>query len=99
MADEHDEHEATYGLVMPFVVCQTNGGPYEDSAFVAGSYFGEIDAHMRAMKGTTAVLRYSVPEALMPQIDLLAMHHRYRMTAEEPEYGRVPVSFYYDESA
>jgi hypothetical protein len=28
-----DQHE--WGMVMPFVVCQSKGGPYDDDSFVA----------------------------------------------------------------
>lgn len=30
------EEEQEYDLVMPFVVCQSQGGPYDDDAFVGG---------------------------------------------------------------
>lgn len=38
-----DEHEADFGLVMPFVVVVSHGGPYEDAAFAAGWECGRID--------------------------------------------------------
>lgn len=28
--------DTEYGLIMPFVVCESRGGPYEDDPFVAG---------------------------------------------------------------
>jgi hypothetical protein len=35
--DPLDEPEpgTTWGLVVPFVVCQSQGGPYDDDAFVS----------------------------------------------------------------
>lgn len=69
-----------FGLVMPFVVCATNGGPYEDEAFVAGHYLGTL----HEVLGTTRppdVENY-VPTPLVPQIDLLAMHFNYTMFAQ-----------------
>lgn len=34
--DSDNEHEPTYELVIPLLGCRSNGGPYEDEAFVAG---------------------------------------------------------------
>lgn len=66
-----------YGLVMPFTVCATEGGPYDDAAFVAGYQCGLIEARMTA--GDPVVKEY-VPPPLVPQIDLLAMRFGYSLT-------------------
>jgi hypothetical protein len=74
------EDEPTYGLVVPFVVCETNGGPYDDAAFVAGCQFGGLDCRMQL--GAPEVGPTYVASALVPQLDLAAMHRGYSMTAE-----------------
>lgn len=63
--------EPTYELVMPFVVCATQGGPYEDRSFVAGYELGCIAADP-ALVGSTG--RHIRTESV-PQADLIAMHH------------------------
>ena len=73
-----DESEMT--LVMPFVVCQTNGGPYEDLAFAAGWELGKLDAQLAAKPVS---LTSTIRSASLPQGDLLAMHHGYSMRSEE----------------
>lgn len=35
-------------LVYPFVACKSQGGPYDDDAFVAGVQLGRIDASLQA---------------------------------------------------
>lgn len=63
-------------LVMPFVVCQSQGGPYEDDAFVAGFQAGQIDRSLRAATIANADrVRATVMTALVPQLELLAMQH------------------------
>lgn len=80
MSDE----ETTYGLVMPFTVCASNGGPYDDASFVAGVWFGKLDAELRwcVETGTDPKLDFPVPTPLVPQLDLLAMNHGLTMTSE-----------------
>lgn len=74
----------------------TDERPYESGAFVAGCYQGEIAAWFAALDGLPAFdvpdayeaatarlsVGWQVPSQLVPQLDLLAMHHRYRMEAE-----------------
>lgn len=79
MADE--SHEATYGLVMPFVVCESKGGPYQDNAFVAGVRYGQIDREARTI-GTGCEKSWTVETPLVPQLDLLAMHLGVTFTVE-----------------
>lgn len=77
--------EAEFGLVMPFVVCATQGGPYEDHAFVAGVWFGQIGQILRHCQETGSdpdQFEMPVPTPLVPQLDLLAMHHGFTMTSE-----------------
>lgn len=78
---DHDESEpAEYELVMPFVVCQDHGGPYEAGAFVGGVYYGKIDRQLEVEQ--PAMFEQYVPSELVPQLDLLAMHHGYTMESE-----------------
>ena len=67
--EHEDDSEGEYGLVMPFVVCPD---PYEDQAFVAGCYQGQITEKLQS--GVKEHAQY-VPTPLVPQLDLLAMHH------------------------
>lgn len=73
------DDETEYDLVYPFVVCASNGGPYEDKAFVAGVRFGQIDEVLKA-----GVISYSVTveSALVPQLELLAMHRGCTVTPQ-----------------
>lgn len=78
MTAEHDEGGG-YDLVYPFVVCQSNGGQYEDQSFVEGVKMGVATAALE--RGDVEHVVYANP-ASVAQYDLLAMHHGYRMTAE-----------------
>jgi len=71
---------AEFGLLMPFVVCQSQGGPYEDEAFVAGFTCAFIEALMTHPLGST--IQRPVPPALLPQLDLIAMRHGWTMSSE-----------------
>lgn len=70
-------------LVVPFVVCTSKGGPFDDDAFVAGFQCGEVDKALSvaAVAGATHV-KYTVRTALIPQLELLAMHRGFLLTAE-----------------
>lgn len=74
-----NDREGEYGLVMPFVVCQSNGGTYDDHGFVAGCEYGYIHGLLAAKP---PVLERYVRTETMPQYDLLAMHEGYSMKAE-----------------
>lgn len=94
-----DDESAKYGLVMPFVVVDSVGGPYEDAAFVAGWDCAVMDEALAALaaqrrNGLTAatVQRYVKPEAV-PQLDLVAMQHGFTLTAEDAEHGWVAAVF------
>lgn len=82
MGDEPEK--VTYGLVMPYVVCEDQGGPWKADAFVGGVYFGEISTV--AGLGRIGLARLAqgwyVPSELVPQLDLLAMEQKLAMTAE-----------------
>lgn len=79
--DEKD-HDAEYGLVTPFVVCTSVGGPYDDDSFVAGIRLGLWQSLLKLQPSEHA--NYE-PAALVPQLDLLAMQNGYRMISEPYE--------------
>lgn len=76
--------EAEYDLVMPFVLCASQGGPYDDAAFVAGATCGALMEELRVCQAIAAIPkeRY-VDEALMPQVDLIAMRHGFSLEPGE----------------
>ncbi len=77
---EPAEEEPTYGLVMPFVVCAEQGGPYDAKAYVAGWRVGALDCRLELEQPKT--WHGYVSPADVPQIDLVAMRHGYSMTTE-----------------
>lgn len=75
-----------YGLVMPFVLCTSNGGPYDDEAFVVGWEMGALEAWLEAGQPNGA--QRQIHSTAVPQADLLAMRYGYAMSAEP--YDEVP---------
>ena len=84
------------GLVVPFTACQSQGGPFEDDAFVHGFDVGALHAEMQilAAVGATPRARWLKP-GILDQADLFAMHHGYVMKRgeTEPAAGWVHVEF------
>ena len=78
-----DEHEV-YGLVMPFVVVKSKGGPLDDEAYVAGFECGRLDVRLAEATGPRVMT--TVHTVSVPQLDLLAMNHGWRMTTEPTEF-------------
>ena len=76
------DFEANYGLVMPFVVTASIGGPYDDTAFVAGYEAGWLDLMLSITNKVGADVRRYVPPELVAQLDLIAMRHGYKLTTE-----------------
>lgn len=67
--------EDGYALAVPFVVCTSNGGPYDDDAFVAGFQAGTVDQSLKSIAaagGDGAV--FTVRTDLVKQLELLAMY-------------------------
>lgn len=87
--NEFTDGECTYGLVVPFIACESNGGPFDDPSFVAGYAVGQIDQQL-ADGDTTSRL---VLDSLVPQIDLMAFRHGYQTTVEPLQDGWVHVDF------
>ena len=77
-----DDKEPGYGLLMPFVVCESQGGPYADEPFVAGYRIGHLDAQLQYER--PPFWEGYVAPSDVPQIDLLAMRHGYN-TVIEPD--------------
>lgn len=84
MSDPTEPGEAEFTPIMPFVLCKTNGGPYDDSAFVAGATCGALDEEFRvlALSRATPRERY-INAAYLPQVDLIAMQHGYTTSLGE----------------
>jgi hypothetical protein len=70
-------------LVFPFIACLSEGGRYDDDAFVAGYQCGRIDNALAAMAAVGADrATYTVRTDLVKQLELIGMHHRFNVTAE-----------------
>lgn len=67
---------------MPFVVCLSAGGPYDDIAFVAGVRFQQVRGELM-MKPKVHLV--TAETALVPQLDLLAMEQGYDIESVEWE--------------
>lgn len=67
--------------MLPFVVCRSRGGPYDDESFVAGFQCGEIDRALSVAYLVRAQqVRFpTVYARLLPQLDLVAMRHLYQV--------------------
>lgn len=72
-----DDDAAGYELEMPFVVCQTQGGPYDDTAFVAGFRLGRLDALLE--RRTTPEHNEAMQPGDVKQADLIAMRRGYTL--------------------
>lgn len=93
MTDDQDRpEEGGYALAVPFVVCASKGGPFDDEAFVAGYQCGDIDRALTAIAaagGNRA--EFTVRSVLVHQLELLAMYRGFPSTTvrefeEAPEW-------------
>ena len=84
-----DRGDVEFGLVMPFVVCASNDGPYDDQAFVAGYECGHLAARLQFEK--PALLRLPVRTSSLPQVDLIAMNGGYAIQTQPEQDGWVSV--------
>lgn len=75
------EEETGYELVMPFVVAQSAGGPFDDDALCAGFELGRLDGVLAT--GRPAVLTGPYKKAVLPQVDLIAMKHGYSVAVDD----------------
>lgn len=78
------EDPTEYGLLMPFVVVQSKGGPYDDAAYAAGWEMGRLDENLRsiATHGAPSSIQATVQAQNAPQVDLLAMSHGFTFTLD-----------------
>lgn len=72
-----DDGGETWALVMPFVACQSQGGPFDDDAFVAGFNMGKLDTELKAKPD---FLRSIVTRQTRDQVDLIALSNGYMAT-------------------
>lgn len=79
--------DAEMSLVLPFVVCHSNGGPYDDISFTAGWWCGYIDTALDAAPAECQRLVFPVgiPDTLGPQLDLIAMHRGFTLAKTAPD--------------
>lgn len=87
MNDTPDDHEAEYAMVMPFVVVTSNGGPYDDQAFVAGCRFGDLARLLRSLPPEVQEFDHVEYVTLLPQVDLLAMSEGWTVGRYEDDDG------------
>lgn len=73
--------ESEYELLLPFVACKSQGGAYEDDAFVGGWRLGSLDARLEFQAPPFFAL-YVHPSDL-EQLDLVAMRHRYSVKVDD----------------
>lgn len=86
-----DEHQARYGLVMPFVSVASKGGPFDDTAYVAGYECGQIDGKM--LDESLVAMPHTVRTANLEQLDLIAMHRGFVMERGEGDDEWTDVTF------
>lgn len=79
MSDSDQDPE--YELLMPLVVCKSNGGPYDDKSFVVGMRYSEVMFGLQTLP-LFGIVEYTswVEPDLVPQLDLLAMHYGWTVT-------------------
>lgn len=84
MNDDDDELR----LVYPFVVCASEGGPYDDESFVAGVQFGQLMERLNHVSGwEQATVLTTIRDTLEAQVDLLAMDAGFVVRVEEYHEG------------
>lgn len=81
-------HDGEFRMLMPFVVCEDQGGPYKADAFAGGYTASRLDETLRTLAFlksnglTLATVQAYVPPALVPQLDLIAMRHGFTLYHE-----------------
>jgi hypothetical protein len=72
--------ENCYEMFLPFVLVKSHGGEFDDAAFVAGATCGALMEELTMCRAlhTLPHARY-IDTCLLPQVDLVAMHHGYRI--------------------
>lgn len=94
MSDEGEDTfpEVGYDLAVPFILCASNGGPFDDDAFVMGYETGAIASELDVSSALYKYLQISgaprpryVHTEIVPQLDLIAMRHGFVMKHERSE--------------
>lgn len=77
------EEPTEYDLVVPFIACTSEGGPYDDEAFVVGFQAGQIYRSLGVLGAAGGTeLQATVRSDLVKQLDLIAMHHGFQTETE-----------------
>lgn len=74
--------EPEYALVMPFITCASNGGPHDDTSYVAGWEMGALDAILNISAGIAVEVNRTIRVENQPQADLIAMKHGFHAVFE-----------------
>lgn len=85
---EHDE--VGFGIVMPFVVVTSKGGPYDDAAYVAGYEAGVLQTRFdsaEVLLTTTITCEMPFHTENIPQLDLIAMRNGWTVESEDAGDG------------
>lgn len=77
--------EDQYELVMPFVCCASQGGAFDDHAFVSGMRFAQLSQRLE-IGHPDALSSYESPD-MVAQLELLAMRYGYVLEHEPWEGG------------
>lgn len=77
MQDPDDQAEPEgYELVVPFIVCTSVGGPFDDDAFVAGFQAGQVNQALKVASAANAnEVQFTVNTELVKQLELIGMSH------------------------
>jgi hypothetical protein len=75
-----DNTPGEYQLAMPFVLVKSHGGPFDDSAFVAGFTCGALDQELTVTAAVHTLPRERyIDTRFISQVDLIAMQHGYQI--------------------
>jgi hypothetical protein len=66
-------------VVMPLTLCRSNGGPFDDAAFLSGWRLRELDL---VLAGGVSALADAIRPIERDQADLIAMARGYAMVVE-----------------
>jgi hypothetical protein len=81
---DSDDSE-TYDLAMPFVTVKSEGGPFDDEAYVCGFEAGQLDSRLAQISAFLDTYATAIHVENRKQADLIAM--RYGFTTEFEECG------------
>lgn len=86
--DQPEDDEPEYELVYPFVACASQGGPYDDDAFVAGVQLGRIDQALQvaAALGTNQLGPVTIRTSLVRQVELAGMARGFPVLTKDDTY-------------